>query len=712
MLAATLKSLAVRYFPAESARIAARRRFAGLRVDHNNFSDPAVIPALAAGHDIASFDLFDTIVTRTVSLQDIHAKTAAFADRYLRGDDGPLPPGLLLDCRYRFQEAVKARGAALATGFRNEIDLADVFDGALAPHIADPSRRARAVAALIGYEVETEKRVLRVDPAMPPELRALRADGKTVILVSDMYLAAPHLQAILVHLGIAHLFDAVVVSASTGLTKASGRLFGHVDAVLGLEGRHRIPFGDSWNNDFLQPRRMGWNARHYFRREHEERKAALEIETRHGGPSPGPAARSLTHSLLPGGPDDTLQLAGAAFSIFGRRVLEAAIRDGCDRILFLSRDGTIFHDVISAGLAASGAEGLPVPRLGHLAFSRRIGVILNLPETVGAAWTAYLDHNVHWLTGRESTLAALLDAFALPPDEVGLTGAGADLVLAGEAVGALPLSSLLEYPALAARLHAALARRQDNARAYLDQEGIFDRAERIMLVDIGYSGTAAKALSEQMFRREARGQPVRSRITLMLLAANRYFQLNRRLMHPRIHIPPAALIGTRTRADRAVAANFAWLEPFAVDRTRGSLRDYDRDATGRLVPRFAPPGADAAESHQLRQRLIAAAGAYEAAVRASRLDEADADAHMTRRFVRHFLNPGADTVRAMAQLSHHAGLAEIDASAVVGQIRLHRLLHDLRACHQHDKWLQGSLRASGLGPLIPFFNGAIASATR
>ena len=56
-----------------------------------------------------------------------------------------------------------------------------------------------------------------------------------------------------------------------------------------------------------------------------------------------------------------------------------------------------------------------------------------------------------------------------------------------------------------------MARGQDIGhilRDYLDQMGLFDRDEKIMLVDIGYSGTGAKAISEQMFIRESRGAPV------------------------------------------------------------------------------------------------------------------------------------------------------------------------------------------------------------
>ncbi|THD85378.1 HAD family hydrolase [Aliigemmobacter aestuarii] len=712
MPASLLKSTAAKLFPERAARYAATRRFAAVRRDENNFVHPDEIADLAAPHDVVSFDFFDTIVTRKIALEEVHAKTAEFGERYARGDDGPLPAGLLAHCRHRYQEAVKARGMASTSRFRNEVDLAEVFDGALAPYIRDADRRRRIIDALIAHEVETEKRVLSVDPGMVAALTALRAAGKTVILVSDMYLAEAHIRSILDHLGIAALFDHVYVSCTVGVTKESGLLFGHVDRELGLEGRPRIHFGDNWNNDVAQPRRMGWEARHYFRRENEETKARLDLEARLGGIDPERALEMLLSDVLPGGPEDTVRMTGAAFSIFARRVLQTAVRGGYDRILFLTRDGTVFHELIRHYIDGSGAAAImPLPKMEDLAFSRRKGVVLNYPDLEDPAWEGFLNFNVRWLTHAEPTLAAILQTFSVPGGELGLSGDGERLTLNGEDVAGIPLDLLRDRPDLAQPLHAALARRRDMMRDYLDQMDLFDRNEKLMLVDIGYSGTAAKAISEQMFIREAKGQTVASRISMMLMAANRYYQGNLRQLHPRVTMYPGTLIDTRDWTHRAVAANFSWLEPFAVDRNRGSLQDFAQDAEGRILPRFAP-GSPAAPGAPDRARLFAAATAYEDALRVARLPEAEADRRMTDRFIRNFLYPDRSAVTAMEGLSHHGGLTEVAEKEVIMRIRPHRMIHDLRACHQQDKWLQGSLRASGLGFLIPLLNRMIGLATR
>lgn len=707
-----IKTAAAKLNPERAARYAAARRFRDVGRDENNFLHPDEIPALAAAHEVVSFDLFDTIVTRRIALEEVHRKTADFGARFVRADDGALPAGLLAHCRHRWQDVVKARGMARDEGYRNEVDLAEVLDGALAPYLRDADHRARNVAALIAYEVETEKRVLVVDPAMRAALQALREAGKTVILVSDMYLAEAHIRAILDHLGLSALFDHVFVSASVGVTKESGLMFAHIDTVLGLQGRARIHFGDNWNNDVAQPRRIGWDARHYFRREHEETKSRMEIEARLGGIDPDRGFATLARDVLPGGPENTLRLTGAAFSIFARRVLQAATRGGYDRILFLTRDGTVFHGLIRHYLADTGAgDHLPLPVMQELGFSRRKGVVLNYPDPGDGRWQDFLAHNVRWLIQAEPTLAAILRCFSVDPAELGLEAADGSLCLNGERVGDLSLDAIQTRPDLMGPLHTALARRRDMVRDYLDQMGLFDSDEKLLLVDIGYSGTAAKAISEQMFIRESRGAPVRTRISMMMMATNRYYAANLRQLHPRITMYPGTLIDTSDWAHRAVAANFCWLEPFAVDRSRGSLRDYARAPDGTIQPVFAP-GKPAEPGTADRDLLFAAATAYERALRTARLPEAEADRRMEARFIDHFLNPDRAAVRAMDRLTHHGGLTEVDEGDVIMRIRPHHLMRDLRTCWRQDKWVQGSLRASGLGFLIPFVNRAIGLATK
>lgn len=521
------KLLAAKLYPERAAAHLTRRRLRQFAQDANNVTDFAALRTLLLPYEVVSFDFFDTLVWREVALEDVQRKTADFGARFLRGDDGPLPAGLLLHCRQRYQETVKMRPRP-GEELRNEADLADVFDGALAPYVRDPARRQRAVAALIAYEIETERRVLVADPAMRTLLEELRAAGKTLVLVSDMYFDETHVRALLDHLGLLALFDHVFVSATVGVTKHSGLLFAHIDAALGLAGRRRIHFGDNWNNDTVQPRRMGWDALHYLNPENEVRKDRLEFLARMGANARKGAAHETLAGLLSGGAEDALTLTAGAFSVFARRVVERAVQGGYDRILFLTRDGTIYRELAEGWLAGSGVAGvLDLPPMADLAFSRRAGVLLNAPDPEAApqGWRDWLWHNVPWLSQRPPALATILRTFSVAPAELALPPdleAEVAACLAGDDPDSDLGFDLLEArPELYEPLKAALTARRDRVRGYLDQMGLFDRDEKILLVDIGYSGTAAKALSDHIAQREAEGLPVRTRLSMMLMAANR-----------------------------------------------------------------------------------------------------------------------------------------------------------------------------------------------
>ena len=227
-----IKSAAA-FMPRLAARTLADRYAQSVSADENNVFSAKALETLLLSYDVVSFDFFDTIVWREIALADVHRKTSEFADSFVCGDDGPLPRGLLLHSRGRFQGMVKDRGRA-ETPPRNEVDLREVFDGALAPYIKQPGDRAHAVQALLDYEIETESQVLTVDPEMRALLVRLRAQGKMVILISDMYLGEEQMLPLLDKLGLKELFDHIFVSATVGVTKHSGLLFSHVDEILSL----------------------------------------------------------------------------------------------------------------------------------------------------------------------------------------------------------------------------------------------------------------------------------------------------------------------------------------------------------------------------------------------------------------------------------------------------------------------------------------------
>ncbi len=706
--------------------MAARRKFAHLSKDANNFTHPDDLAQITAPYRMVSFDLFDTLVWRKIALEDVHRKTAEFADTALTGDDGPLPRGLLLHARGAHQEAVKRAGMASKTAYRNEVDLAEVFASALAPYIADARTRVRAVEALIAYEIETERRALVVDPAMRDFARSLRAQGKTVILVSDMYFCEVWLRRLLADLDLLDLFDHIFVSASVGVTKHSGLLFDHVDEALGSRDWPRLHLGDNWTNDVAQPRARGWDALHYFNRRNEERKDALERLARHRVHARRGAARGFLRAVengpqagaqgSHGGQTDRLtRLVAANFLGFAHEVWAEAVRGRYDRVLFLTRDGTIFRPLLEEAVAQSGAGAhLELPTMGELALSRRSGALLALPAPEDPEWEGYLRDQTQWLQGGAASLAQVMRAFALTAQDVPQ--------MHGQGAGDMTFDAAMATPALKSALAAALAAKQDRAARYLEQQGIFRPQQRILLVDIGYSGTVLKSLSAHIYAREradhgadqgANQGAVRgasARLSLMIFAGNRYYAGNLDRMHPRAQMLPPAVIDQSTWRARAASLNFAWLEPFAVDRSRGSLRDYAPQEGGALGPVFAPP--EAPQEAAGAEVILDQAREIGALMRLSPLPQQGARAALAEALVARFGAPTRADVARLGALTHHAGLSEVVESGLVGRLRLWRLRRDLTRLMAEDRWIQGSLAASRLGLLTPLFNRIIGLITR
>ncbi|MBS1301793.1 HAD family hydrolase [Loktanella sp. SALINAS62] len=689
--------------PERAAQEAARRKFARLGRDANNFTHPDQLSALLSPYQLVSFDLFDTLIWREIALEDVHLKTAEFGERVICGEDGPLPAGLLMHCRQRHQAALKAIGMTQDAEFRNEVDLAEVFDSALAPYITDNARRALAVEALISYELETERRTLVLNPVMRDFLVRLRAHGKTLILVSDMYLRERWLRPILEDHGLDDLFDHVFVSCDMGVTKNSGLMFDRIDAQLGSGDWRRMHLGDNWINDVLRPREHGWDALHYFESENEIRKARLDHLTQLGAHRRPAAARRLISQITEGDPTEGLvRLISAGFVSFTRKVLATAQQGRFDRVLFLTRDGTIYHHLLRQLIADTGAPGaLNLPQFQDLAFSRRAGVLLTCPDLSAPGWEDYIRLHVRWMQDEEATQGSIISAFGLQPEELGPLA---------EANDGMPIKDIMADAAMSSALNAALQAKRQRVVDYLDQQDLFAPDQRILLVDIGYSGTVLKSLSEHIYALEAGGRSVRSRLVLMMFAANRYYAGNLGRMHPRAAMLDTAMIGRADWRHRAAALNFAWLEPFAVDRSRGSLRDFRADASGRLQPVFGPGSAKVGSVS--RGRLLSTASAMDRLLRISPLPDATADAAIAQAITSHFTAPKRATLKAVDGLTHQAGLTEITEGSLLTRVRPWRLQSDLSRCVYEDRWVQGSMAASHLGWLNPLLNRLIGLLTQ
>lgn len=125
-------------------------------------------------------------------------------------------------------------------------------------------------------EIELAYEATRIEPnqMLLNYVRRHRERGGQVILVSDMYMHADHIQQLLIKVGIdENLYDRIFSSADEKVSKASGGIFKLIENDLSaLPGRF-FHIGDSLKGDFRQPLACGWSAMHLP-------VAQLEIEMR------------------------------------------------------------------------------------------------------------------------------------------------------------------------------------------------------------------------------------------------------------------------------------------------------------------------------------------------------------------------------------------------------------------------------------------------
>jgi HAD superfamily hydrolase (TIGR01509 family) len=140
---------------------------------------------------------------------------AARCDRMFAGPEPPDDGGGLT--------AFERRIRSLSLGLGLDLEPADIRDVA-----------TMAVTAWQGH--------VEPDPDALPVLRALSRD-KTLALVSN-FDHPPHARALLAQLGLAPLFDAVVISAEVGLKKPDPRILSLALAQTGLRAEDVVYVGD------------------------------------------------------------------------------------------------------------------------------------------------------------------------------------------------------------------------------------------------------------------------------------------------------------------------------------------------------------------------------------------------------------------------------------------------------------------------------------
>ena len=425
---------------------------------------------------IHSFDVFDTVITRSV-LDPSHVHWGVAGTGRAFG---------WLDQSDENWRRIRLDAEADARRIRNgeEIRLRDIYDQIRTRLGWDDALTQRVSNLEVAFEYRLSSPIRSIWRAVAPK----SVDWANRIFISDTYLGRDEVAMLLAKADLGCERENVYVSSEFGASKMRGDLFALVAARRGLRCTDISHLGDNYISDVLSARRAGVAAR-------QVRLPSTSVYERilheHGGETyvgsviagAARATRLRFDGSFPANPGLTAVSAAVAGPVLMAFVLwvlcEAEDRD-LDRLFFLARDGQILARL--ANKIATWA-GFSID-CRYLLASRQAFYLSSLPRQHDEAIEAIL----RGATGK--TVGAVLTELEIEPESalsamkrVGLTFS----TLIGSEGTLCSLRALLSYPDIAAALDRLKVERSDALIAYLREEG-FVSARPAGVVDLGWLG--------------------------------------------------------------------------------------------------------------------------------------------------------------------------------------------------------------------------------
>jgi HAD superfamily hydrolase (TIGR01549 family) len=609
-----------------------------------------------SSHSHVSFDLFDTLLRRKyLKVNEVHDTVSTYALSLLgrRHDSSPFDLTLL---RYRMGDALKR-----FDGTGTQEPLVDtIWDRILAKHVTDPVRRAELVDRIVDFEMAIELRNLALVEGARDLLLRLRADGKVVTAISDMYFDLARMRTILDRLGILDLFDHVYVSADSRLTKQTGDLFCKVLDDLGLHSSQLLHIGDNHHSDIKMASQLG------IRCILVDQPQSLKLER----PQYGQRARieQEVADLV------KVHLSSILFDSLDRRV---------DHLYFLARDGCAIHDCLRAWDDPLVREFLPAPASSDLYMNR----VLSCWGGVDFAgdWLVQAIGLVFWLNHGEASAeemcAQLGVTEAVPELGTGTLRADRDTFRVAEAFTAAGLKDTIR---------ATIEHKRGEVIRHLGDIGFFnDRT--VAFSDVGYSGTVLRDLNSLFVATAGSGDGLAPpAMHLHLISTNDNYVANRPRAYPFVQFSPQAVLPS-AQLPESLRASYSWLELFFKHRTlKPILRFVERD--GGLYPELRHdeplPGPTPTE------RMIASAGGQEEDIVLLWMGAVGYHGPLVDPVIARFANPDLETIAQMEDEVFELHSVQGTRRSIVLRIPGAREEAITLAARENDYWIPGSLVAS------------------
>lgn len=289
------------------------------------------------GYDVVSFDIFDTLILRPFSASD---------DLFFLLQE---KLGILDFKRIRQEQEYLARKDHFSRYGNYEVTLREIWERI---------GREVGIDASYGMELELnmEKLMCYANPFMKQVYNRLLAQGKTIIIISDMYICADDMETLLGGNGYTG-YKKLYVSCEYGAGKCDGGLydiarsdFKTANCAEAKEARKLsfIHVGDNVNSDIKMAEKAGFSTLYYP----NVNKSSLLYRSYDMSAIIGSAYRGIVNNKLYCGTKAYSMSYEYGYVYGGLFVVGycAFIHDYCqknniDKILFLSRDGDILKQV-------------------------------------------------------------------------------------------------------------------------------------------------------------------------------------------------------------------------------------------------------------------------------------------------------------------------------------------------------------------------------
>lgn len=210
----------------------------------------------AQKYDYISFDIFDTLLFRTVdpSWIPMHL-TGLYAEMLLK----PICPKIngqsFNQLRNKFVNDNNLKN--IRAGLDPEYELSDILKKILLHYEIDQSLIPELVKKIVENEIQREINCLYLNPKTIKTLEKLKRDGKKLIALSDMYLPQEEIIKILEHFQIAQYFDEIRVSSRHKLVKHTGNAYKKLIEDRPDLNKKILHIGDNLISDALAPKAQG-----------------------------------------------------------------------------------------------------------------------------------------------------------------------------------------------------------------------------------------------------------------------------------------------------------------------------------------------------------------------------------------------------------------------------------------------------------------------